>query len=384
MAVQLLHADAFQMGLLSTLENAAFLLVSLPAGALVDRWRKKTVIVTGDLLRAGLLLTLPLAWLLGGLTLPQLYAVAACVGIVTVFFDVANQSYLPQIVSGKQIGDGNGKLMSTQELSRVIGPSAAAALAGWIGAPLTVALTSVCMGLSSLSVSRIRKRERPPERTADQHLLRDIREGLSFVVRHPLLRRIAACTGLANFASSAAAAISVLYILTDLGLPQSVLGAVMSVGAVGGILGALSAGPFQRIVGEGRAIPLAAVLSGLSLIGLPLASHLPAIPTLAVEFFLTSWAVVVYNVAQVSFRQRLCPPRLLGRMNASIRFLVWGPMPLGSFIGGALGHALGLQTALWLAAAGGLVSALPVLLSRLIAMRELPREFNEHAERDRQ
>ncbi|WGW11645.1 MFS transporter [Saxibacter everestensis] len=380
MAVQLLHADAFEMGVLAALESAAFLLVSLPAGAWVDRSRKKFVIVLGDLLRAALLLTLPLAWLIDSLSLLHLYLVAALVGVITVFFDVANQSYLPEIVDGNQIGDGNGKLQASQQTATVVGPSAASALVGWIGSPVTIAVTSVCMALSSLFVSRIHHREEVADPQARRPLATEIREGLTFVLGHSFLRRIVACTGTANLASSAVYAIFVLYALNTLGLSETTLGLVMSVSAVGGIVGAVTASRFQRLVGEGRSIPLAAALSGVALLSMPLASTLLTVPTLAVGGFITSWATVVYNITQVSFRQRLCPKPLLGRMNASIRFLVWGPMPVGAFLGGLLGRQLGIVTTLWIFAALAVLAALPVLLSPLLTMRDLPRELDALAD----
>ncbi|GAA5158954.1 MFS transporter [Ornithinimicrobium tianjinense] len=376
MAVQLLHADAFEMGVLAMLESLAFLLISLPAGAWVDRWRKKLVIVLGDLLRAALLITLPVAWLLDALTMWQLYVVAFAVGCITVFFDVANQSYLPEIVDGDQISDGNGKLQASQQTAQVVGPAAASALVRLVGSPLTIAVTAVCMGLSSLFVSRIRHREEPHDPAARRPLLEEIKEGMSFVLGHPLLRRIVACTGLSNLASSAIFALFVLYAIRTLGFSETTLGVVMSVGAVGGLLGAVSSAPFGRLVGEGRAIPLAATLGGAAMFAVPLASVLPAVPTLLVGQFVMSWAVVVYNIAQVSFRQRLCPKPLLGRMNASIRFLVWGPMPVGAFLGGLLGRELGVVPTMWAFAALGLSAALPVVLSPLPGMRDLPRELD--------
>lgn len=380
MAVQLLHADAFEMGVLATLESAAFLIISLPAGAWVDRMRKKRVIVLGDLVRAVLLLSIPAAWLLDVLSMAQLYLVAALVGVVTVFFDIANQSYLPQIVEGNSLGDGNGKLQASQQTARAVGPTAASGLVGLVGAPLTIGITSICMALSSLFVSRIRHQETHTHGSDHESLIRQIRAGLSFVLRHPLLRRIVACTGLNNLASSAIFALFVLYVLRTLDLGQTLLGVVMSVGAIGGILGALSASRFQRFTGEGRAIALAAGLSGLSFIATPLASVLPSLPTLLIGWFLTSWAVVVYNIAQVSFRQRLCPKPLLGRMNASIRFLVWGPMPVGAFLGGVLGHQIGIVPTLWIFAALALVASLPVIASPLLTMRVLPNELDVLAE----
>ncbi|WP_237768097.1 MFS transporter [Serinicoccus sp. CNJ-927] len=217
MAVQLLGADAFEMGLLAALESLAFLLIGLPAGAWVDRWRKKRVLVLGDLSRAALLLTLPVAWLLDALTMWQVYVVAFGVGCITVFFDVANQSYLPEIVDGDQISDGNGKLQASQQAAFVVGPAAASVLVRLLGSPLTIAVTSVCMGLSSLFVSRIRHEEQAPDPEARRPLVTEIREGLGFVLGHPLLRRIVACTGLTNFSSSGIFALFVLYAVTTSG-----------------------------------------------------------------------------------------------------------------------------------------------------------------------
>src|SRR5690606_4291223 len=181
MAVQLLHANELQMGLLTMLESLAFLLIGLPAGAWVDRWRKKRIIVAGDLARAGLLLTLPAAWLLDVLTLPQLYVVAFGIGCITVFFDVANQSYRPEIVESGQLSEGNSLLASSQQTAAVVGPAAAGALVRLIGSPLTIAVTSVSMALSSLFVSRIRHDEPAPSPETRRPLATEIREGLSFV-----------------------------------------------------------------------------------------------------------------------------------------------------------------------------------------------------------
>ncbi|MDQ3358584.1 MAG: MFS transporter [Actinomycetota bacterium] len=376
MAVQVLGANAFEMGVLVTLEMLAFLLIGLPAGAWVDRWRKKRIIVLGDLTRGALLLTLPLAWGLDLLSLWQLYAVAFATGCITVFFDIANQSYLPEIVESDQIGEGNAKLQASQQTASVVGPALAAVLIRWIGSPLTIAVTSVCMAASSLFVSRVRHEEQQPPREDRRPLAQEISQGLQFVVKHPLLVRITACTGLSNFTSGLVEALFVLFVLRDLGLNETTLGLIFSAAAVGGLLGAVSATRVARWVGEGRAIPLSAVLIPAAAVTTPLAAVLPAVPTLIVGGFLSSWSVVVYNITQVSFRQRLCPKPLLGRMNASIRFMVWGPIPIGAFLGGVLGQQWGIVPTLWLAVGIAGLAALPVLISPLIGMRDLPRELD--------
>ncbi|CAN5471034.1 MFS transporter [soil metagenome] len=380
MAVQLLDATPFEMGLLAALEMAAFLLISLPAGAWVDRWHKKRVLIIGDLSRAAVLLLLPLAWALDALSMWQVYAVALVSGAITVFFDVANQSYLPEIVDRDQIADGNGKLSASQQVAGVVGPAAGAGLIRAIGSPLAIAVTSVCMAASSLLVSRVKHQEEPKPREGRRPMGQEVAEGMSFVLKHPLLVRITACTGISNFASNVVFALFVLYVLRTLDLAETTLGLVFSVSAVGGLLGAVSANRFARLVGEGRSIPIAALLIPFASASTPLASTLPPVPTLIVGGFIASWAIVVYNVVQVSFRQRLCPKPLLGRMNASIRFLVWGPIPLGALTGGALGTWIGIVPTLWVGVALMALAALPVVISPLIAMSDLPRELDALAD----
>ena len=375
LALQLLEADAFEMGLLTALENLAFLLIGLPAGALVDRWLKRRVLIWGDLTRGAMLLSIPIAWWLGVLTLPQVYVVVFLVGCVTVFFDVANQSYLPELVPSDAISEGNAKLQATQQVAQVGGPSIAAVMVRFLGSPLTIALTSICMAASALFVSRIRTEDRRPERVEGSRLRSEIAEGLQFVVRHPLLIRITACTGLSNFATSLSGGLFVLYVVRTLGLSETTLGLVFSTFAAGGLIGAVTSDRIARLLGEGRSIPISALFMAVTMVSTPLAAYVSPAPVLLVGGFLSGYAMVVYNVVQVSFRQRLCPPALLGRMNASIRFMVWGPMPVGAFVGGILGAQVGVVPALWVSVALGFVGALPVLLSPLNRMGDLPREL---------
>jgi MFS family permease len=375
-AVTLLDATPLQMGVLTALETAAFLLIGLPAGAWVDRWRRKRVLVTADLVRAATLATLPVAYLLDVLTLDQLFVVAAVTGTATVFFDVAYQSYLPALVDRDQLVDGNGKLEASRAVAQVAGPGVTGVLLRVVGAPLLIAVDAVSFLLSALFIGGIRRPDTVPDRAARRPLRSEIAEGLSFVVRHPLLRRIVACTGTSNLFSAMTNALLVLFVIRSLGLSESTLGLVFSAGAVGGLVGAATAARFARLVGEGRAIPVAATVCAAFWTLIPLAAFGPPVLLLAGGWFGLSWGNVAYNVVQVSFRQRLCPPALLGRMNASVRFIVFGTMPLGGLLGGVLGSWLGVLPTLWLAAAGGFLACLPVVLSPLRWMRDLPRELD--------
>lgn len=377
LAVKVLDAGAFEMGLLATCEFLAFLVIGLPAGAWVDRWRKKRVLIVNDLIRAAALGSLPLAWALDLLTFPQMLVVATVVGCCTVFFDVAYQSYLPDIVDPEHIGEGNAKLQAVQSVAMIGGPAAGGGLIKLIGAPLTVMLDALSFVWSAFWIRRIRHVDTPPPRESRRPLVVEVREGLSFVLRHPLLWRITACTSLANLFSSISGAMLVLYALR-LGVDEAQLGLAFGIGAIGGLLGALVVTRLTAWVGEGRIIPLAALVWMPSGFLMPLAGTVLEPMTAVIGYmFLNTFGVVLYNVSQVSFRQRLCPRPMLGRMNASIRFLVWGVMPIGGFLGGVLGHQFGLRSVFWIEAFGAILAAMPVLLSPLVRMRDLPRELDQ-------
>ena len=253
LAVQVLHADARQMGVLVALESLALLLIGLPAGAWVDRWRKKRVLVAGDLTRALLLACLPVAAALGRLTLWQLYAVTTAAGVATVFFDVAYQSYLPALVPGEQVVEGNSRLEATRAVAQVGGPAIGGALIGVVSAVVLTGLDAVSYLLSALFVARIRHPETPPPRSQRRPLRTEIGEGLAFVLGHRLLRRIVACTSGSNFFNSMTMALLTLYVLRVLGLEAAVLGFVLATSAVGGLLGALATSRIvARVGGAGR------------------------------------------------------------------------------------------------------------------------------------
>jgi MFS family permease len=377
LAVKTLDAGAFEMGLLATCEFLAFLVIGLPSGAWVDRWRKKRVLMANDLLRALALGSLPLAWALDVLSFPQMLVVALLVGCCTVFFDVAYQSYLPDIVEPDDIGEGNAKLQAVQSIAMIGGPGAAGGLIKLIGAPLTVGLDALSFVWSAFWVRRIEHVDTPPPREDRRPLVVEVREGLTFVLRHPLLWRITATTSLANLFSSISGAMLVLYALR-LGVDEAQLGLGFGIGAIGGLLGALVTTRLTKWVGEGRIIPLSTFVFMPAGFLMPLAGTvLDPMVAIIGYMLLNTFGVVLYNVAQVSFRQRLCPRPMLGRMNASIRFLVWGVMPIGGFLGGIIGHQFGLRSVFWIEAFGAVLAALPVLLSPLLGMRDLPRELDQ-------
>lgn len=379
-AVVTLDAPEFQVGLLVAFETAAFFLVGLPAGAWVDRLRRRNVLMCGDVGRALLLASVPLAWWAGALTIWQLYLVALLTGVLTVFFDVAYQSYLPHLVGREHLVEGNSKLEIVRSGTQVGGPALGGAVVQWLTAPVAVMVDAVTFAVSAAFVGLIRKREPRPERAPDRHLGREIAEGLRFVLGNRLLRAIAACTGSFNLFFSIAGAMTVVFLVREIGLTPGQIGLFFSVGAIGGLGGVMLVGPVVRRLGQGPAIWVSTAVTAPFALLLPLAEPGWRVWLAAAGGAVIGVGVVIYNVTQVSFRQGLTPERLLGRMNATMRFLVWGTMPLGGLIGGILGELLGARTTIWIGAIGGCLAFLPVFLSPLRTMRELPGSPQPQAE----
>ncbi|GES28131.1 MFS transporter [Streptomyces angustmyceticus] len=371
-AVLVLDAPAFQVGLLTAAETAAFLLVGLPAGAWVDRMRKLPLMIRADVVRALAMASVPLAAVTGVLTMTQLYVVALVTGVATVFFDVAHQSFLPQLLPRDQLVAGNGALETIRSSAQVAGPGIGGGLVQLLGAALAIVADAVGYALSALFLWGIKQPESLPERGPDASLRRDIGEGLRFVFRHRLLRVIAVTTALGNFFTALLMATQSVFLVRVLGLAPGVVGLVLAASALGGLAGALCAGRLAARLGQARIIWLSALVTGPFALLWPLSGRGAGAALFALGSGVVFFGAVVYNVAQVSFRQSLCPPRLLGRMNATLRFLMWGTLPLGALAGGALADAFGARTALVWCAAGFLAVPLPLLLSPLRRMRDLP------------
>lgn len=374
LAVRTLHASTFQVGLLTAAETAAFLLVGLPAGAWVDRMRRRPVLVAADVGRALLLASVPAAWWSGVLTMAQLYAVVLLVGLLTVFFDVAAQSFLPALVGRPGLVEGNAKLEIPHAAADAAGPALGGGLVQVVTAPVAVLADAVSYVVSATLLAGIRTVEGRPGRAAGARLRAEIGEGLGFVLRHPLLRAIAGCTGSYNLFFSAAFAVQVVFLARVLHLSAATIGGLFSAGAVGGLVGAFAAERVARTVGQARTIWLAPLATSPFLLLVPLAEPGWRLACFAGGTFAAYAGGIAYNVAQVSFRQAVTPDRLLGRMNASMRFLVWGTQPIGAIAGGALGEWLGTRTTLWITLGLVQLASLPVLLSPLRTMRDLPHQ----------
>jgi MFS family permease len=371
-----LHASPFEFSLLTVVGFLPFILFALPAGVWVDRLRRRPILIVGDSARAILLGYVPVAWALGILTIGQLLAIQFVVGIFTVFFDVAYQSYLPSLVERHQLVEGNSKLQSTASSAQVAGPGLAGVLIGIVTAPYAVALDAASFAVSTAFMLPIRAVEELPRREPGQRrpqMLPELKEGLLYVVRHPHLKWIAVCTGSSNFFNNVAFAIGLLYMQRVLHLSSFWAGIVFAGFGIGALAGALTTTRFQKAVGVGRAILLPSILFSAAGFAFPLAPHgRPAVPVLLAATVASGVASMSYNITQVSYRQAITPERLQGRMNASMRWIVWGTLPLGALLGGAIASATSMRAALWVGAVGGAFAFLPVLLSSVRSIAEMP------------
>jgi Na+/melibiose symporter-like transporter len=319
------------------------------------------------------LASIPVAHHWWTLTMAQLYVVVLVTGVLTVFFDVAYQSYLPALVERDQLVEGNSKLEISRSGSQIAGPGLAGGLIGAVGPVTAIVVDAASFVASGLAVFAIRKPEPRHEPAAERTRMRtDIAEGLRYVLGNRYLRSIAGCTATFNLFGSLQGPVLLLFAVRGLGLSAGRMGLVLAVANVGFLAGALAAAPVTKRLGLGRATVWSSVVCGIGPWLAPFATRSTAMPMLVASGFVTGFGVPIYNINQVSLRQAITPDRLLGRMNATMRFMVWGTMPVGGVLAGVLGTTLGLRPTLFVAAAGASASFLWLVLSPVGSLSEVP------------
>jgi MFS family permease len=369
-AVLVLEASAFEVAGLAVAITLPWLFLSLPAGAWVDRLRRRPILIVTDWGRGLALASVPIAYAFDVLTLAQLYAVALVTGMLTVFFDVAYQSYLPSLVAREELTDANGKLEATRTGAQTAGPTVAGVLVSLLTAPYAVVVDSLSFVASALFVTSIRRREEPRlQDHARTRLRTEIGEGLSFTFRHPILRWSLVYVATINFFTSALFSIYIVFAVRTLGLSAATIGVIGSLASIGPLAGALAAPRLSARFGVGPALVGSAAVGGWSLLLLPLARGDYVIPLLVLGSLGFGFCALVYNVAGISLMQAITPDRMLGRMTASRRFVVFGINPLGALAGGALGTGLGLRETMWIAALGASVAFVALLPSPIPRVR---------------
>jgi MFS family permease len=372
-AAYLLGAGPAEMGLLGAAQTLPFLLFGLLVGVWVDRRQRRSVLILADLGRGTLIAAIAVLGLAGLLHLAYLYVFGFFIGVLTVFFDVAYQAYLPALVQRAQLVDANSKLETSNTIASFAGPSIAGPIIDLFRAPFAMLFDAASFFFSAGSLAAIRVRESIVPRSPSESVLGQILEGIRIVGRDSRLRYIAACTAWSNFFSSAVFSALFFLFLKELGFIATTIGLLFAAASIGGIGGALVSGRIAKRIGVGPAIVLGAALFSFPTLPLP---FLPAGPiaflALGVMLGVSFFGNLLYNINQVSFRQAIVPVRLQGRLNATMRTIVWGTLPLGALTGGALGEGIGLRSALIVALFAGTIAFLFVLLSPVRAIREMP------------
>lgn len=374
-AVLVLEATPTQMGIIGALGYLPFLLVGLQAGVWVDRMRRRRMLIWSDLLQAALLLSIPVAGVVGVLRIEQLYVLALGIGAINVVASVAQQSFLPSLVDRRQLPTANSRLEATYSATGIIGPGLAGALVQALTAPLAVVINSVTLVASAALLASMRTPEPPPLADAEGRGMRSqIAEGLRLVLRHRLLRPLMSCGMTHNFFRRMFEALFVLYVVREVGVNPALLGLIVAAGGPGALLGALTAVRVAKRIGVGPTIVGSQVLTGIACLAAPLAGGpiWVAVLVLAGGEFLLGIARTLFNITQLSLRQAITPDRLQGRVNATMRFMMWGVTPAGALAGGLLGTAFGPRPTLLLAAIGVLLAFGWVAASPVARLREQP------------
>jgi len=370
-AILLLNAGPFEMGVLEALSTIAFPILGLFVGVMADRWHRRPMMVwlnIGQVLALG---SIPLVFMLGRLSINHLYVVALVMGVTSVFFTVAYQSFLPTLVDRENLVEGNAKLETSSSAALVFGPALAGFLIQAGGAALSIVADALSTLAAAVAIFSIKTPEVVPAVSeGERDFFKELREGAEVIFRNSILRTLTVTTATFNFGRSMFFAVFLLFIYDELKFSPATAGLVLGVGSAGFLIGALGASRIVERLGLGATLTLALLISGTGLVAVPIAMYGPAAPTLAAIWMFSNVGFPLYNINQISLRQAITSDRLQGRMNATMRTITWGIAPAGAFIGGILGVELGVPATIII---GAVLSTLPTLFIILSPVAKLSR-----------
>ncbi|GHH32439.1 MFS transporter [Lentzea cavernae] len=376
-AITTLQSSTLQIGLLTAAGYLAWLVIGLPAGAWVDRRRRRPVLVGADLGRAALLLSVPLAAATDVLTLWQLYFVALGTSVLTTVFDVAYPAYLPHLVQRDHLVTANARLQLNASVAYIAGPGIGGVLVQVLTAPITLLLDAASYLVSAVCLNRISKQEPAVPPKPERHLGREISEGLRFAWRQPIIRAIARSSAVFNFSFAGYQALIIVFLVREVGQSTASTGLLLAAGSVGGAVGALLVGPLSRRLGDARLIWAVPLVTMPAILLVPITYPGWGLAFFVVGAFVPAVGGVAFNVSVASFIQALTPQDMLGRVGGSIRVLTRGALPVGAATAAWLTTWLPVRGVLVLAAAGMTLAILSLLLSpirRLTTLAEVQRE----------
>ena len=365
-AIVTVGAGAFDLGFLTVALTLPGAILAWFGGGIVDRHRRRPLMIGADLVRALALLSIPAAALAGGITLPLLYAVAVVTGIATMLYHLADHVFVTDVVSRKRLLDANGKREAVDAVAEITGPALGGALVAWLTAPIAIAVDAVTFVVSALLLGRIGKRETIAAPTATSSFADDVRTGIRVVWRSATVRALFLATATLTFCMSFMASLYTLFALSHLGLSPAELGVTIGCGGIGGLAGAALASPAAVRWGVRRTLIGALLAGGVVQVLVPLA---PAVPAVAMTFLIVTQvigdgALTVYLINETTLRQRLLPPEALGRAAATWQVATGLLTPAGALTGAALAETIGIRPTLWMLAIGIALAAAWLVLAR--------------------
>ncbi|MFE2445113.1 MFS transporter [Streptomyces sp. NPDC059426] len=373
-AVSTLHADTFEVGLLTAASWAPWLVIGLPAGAWVDRWRRRPVMLAAAAVSLVLFASVPVAAWCGLLSIPLLLAVALLTGTAAVFFQTAYSAYLAGLLDPGDQPEGNAKLHGSASAAQIAGQGSGGLIAQLAGAvngmfvnAATFLVSLVCLTGIGFREPRVPRAERPP-----RALAHEVAEGLRLIARDRWLRTLTLFAAASNLALMGYQSIRVVFLVRTVGLSPGLVGGLIAAVSLGGVAGAFCVRRVAARVGDARATLLFELGLAVGALLIPMTAEGPWVVLFVAGGFCVTAGVVAGNVLKAGFQQRYCPPELLGRLTASSAFVSYGTLPLGALLGGALGTALGLRAAMWITTAGIPLAGLILLFSPIRHSRDLP------------
>ncbi len=373
-AVMTLDATPAQLGVLAALSMGPGLVVGLLAGGFVDRRRRRSILISADLLRFAILMTVPVAAWLQLLTIEQLFVVAGLVGAASVLFDLADNAFLPSLIERDQLMEGNSKLGVTDSVAEIGGPALAGVLFQLLTAPFAIAVNAGTYLVSALLLGGIRVQEAAGAPAEDEvgHWGSDLAFGWRAIMAQPLVRPLLLSTMVQSLFFSFFGGLYALWAIRHLGLSPAALGVTIAVGGVGALIGAVLASRTTRVLGIGPAIIVCGLISAASAFLIPLAP--PAQPLWGMAFLMGAQLIgdafgVAAIIPATTLQQTVIAQRALGRVGAIFHVARGGLAVLGALLGGWLATVIGVREALLIACAGGAIGPLIVLASPLRSLR---------------
>jgi MFS family permease len=372
LAVTVLHASTFAVAALTAAAYLPWLVIGLPAGAWVDRLPARRLMIACDVISAVLYASLPTAAWLGVLRTGQIVVVALLAGAVNVLFATAYQVYLPAVVTTAELAEGNARLQGSASVAAIAGRGAAGLAAEAVGAATALLFNAASFLVSAACLLRIRADPVPAPSRRATTVWTETWQGIRFVAGDRYLRQLTIYAAVANLAYTGNLALIVVFLVRVVGLGPAAAGLLLATGGIGGVLGALVAGRLTRALGTARALLVTALTSGLAGLLIPLTGTGPRLACYTAGSAVIAGGIVVGNIIGGTFRQAYCPPELLGRVTASMRFPAYGAIPLGALLAGTLGTALGVRNGLWVILAIFASSATLLLTPAILAHKNLP------------